>query len=320
MRALIIGGAGFIGTALASKLIKSDFRVTVIDNLRRDSLKYFQDLYNCETFEFIESDICNPGLLEHINNDYTYVFHLAAIAGVSQYFSIPADVMHVNTFGTVNALDLARRQKKLRLFVDFSTSEIYGSNCYNVSEESDVRMEKLSEKRWTYASSKVASERFTMTYHWQYNLPVTIIRPFNIYGPGQTGEGAISNFIAGALQHQSINVTGNGQQLRSFCYIDDFIDALILLVSELNKDGNQIIGESFNIGNDSEIVTISSLAEMVIEETLSNSGINYHKHAGADVMVRSPNINKMRRLGYCPKINLKTGLKKTIDWYQKNFL
>ena len=320
MKAIITGGAGFIGSAIAEHLLANGFSVTIIDNLTRNSIQYNQSLLHNSRLTFNQVDICDQAALMALDNDFTHIFHLAAIAGVSKYFSAPADVMRINTLGTFNMLEVAKKQHSLRLFVDFSTSEIYGSFCHNVSEDGDIKMECLSEKRWTYASSKIASERFVMSYYWQYDVPVSIVRPFNIYGPGQTGEGVISNFIINSLHNKPIVVTGNGEQLRSFCFIDDMVRGLSLILDQILEDSDKVIGEAYNIGNDADIITMNSLAKLVRHLTHSSSEIVHRRHLGADVIVRSPNISKLRKLTYHPQVSLEEGIARSVAWYQENIL
>ncbi len=310
----ITGGVGFIGCSIARRLLENNNEVIVYDNFTRDSLQYFPGLREHENLKIIQGDIRNKEAISSAIGNSTIIYHLAAIAGVSKYFSIPVDVLEVNILGTYNLLDAVKNNKNIKLFFDFSTSEIYGSNCFNAFEDGDVRLEDLNEKRWTYATSKIASEKFGMSYFWQYDVPFIGIRPFNIYGPGQVGEGVISYFLNNAIDHKTINITGDGSQSRTYCYIDDFISGLELLT----KKSDDAIGKSFNIGTNTEIISVKSLAELAINITDSKSEIKYVKHLGEDVMVRSPNINRIKKYGYEPKYSLTEGLKNTAAWYSKN--
>lgn len=320
MKALITGGAGFIGSALARRMLNAGYSVTIIDNFTRNALKHFPEIERSSRLVLIKGDVCDETIYKNLPSDFTHIFHLAAIAGVSRYFAIPADVMRVNTVGTLKLLEFARSQHSLELLIDFSTSEVYGSNCYGASEESDIRMERLTEKRWTYACSKIASERLVMTFYWQYGLPITIVRPFNIFGPGQVGEGAISNFISCALSEKPLLITGNGEQLRSFCYIDDMLDALDVIIKCANTNPPSVLGECFNVGNELGIISMRTLAEIVIDLVGSTSAIEFISHLGADVMIRSPDIKKISLLGYKPRVTLREGIKISAEWYSSHYI
>lgn len=308
----LTGGAGFIGTSLARYFLAKDCRVTVFDVFVRDAMQYFPEVTKHPNLKTIKGDVCDLPSLKEAIGDATIVFHLAAIAGVSKYFRIPARVMEINVIGTYNILEVIRGNKNVRAFFDFSTSEIYGSNCYGAREDGDVKMENIFAKRWTYATSKMASEKFGMAYYWQYGVPFIGIRPFNVYGPGQVGEGVISYFLNNCLNNQTIKITGDGSQARTYCYITDFINGIEVILENLDNS----IGTSFNVGRATEILSVLGLAEMAIEVTGAHCKIEYVEHQGDDVMIRSPNINQLKTLGYEPKVDLRTGLLTTYDWYK----
>lgn len=308
----LTGGAGFIGTALARRFLASGARVTIFDVYVRDAMSYFPEVADHPNLRRIKGDVRDLAAIKAAIGDATLVFHLAAVAGVSKYFRIPADVMETNVLGTYNVLEAIKDNKSIRAFFDFSTSEIYGSNCFGAREDGDVKMENIFAKRWTYATSKIASEKFGMAFHWQYGVPFIGIRPFNVYGPGQVGEGVISYFLNSCLRNEVIKVTGDGSQCRTYCYIDDFVDAIALLLENIDR----AIGASFNIGRSTEIISVLSLAQLAQELAGVSPGIEYVTHAGDDVMVRSPSIERLRQLGYQPKVDLREGLKRTLEWYR----
>jgi len=310
----LTGGAGFIGTALARHFLGKGARVTVFDVYVRDAMRYFPEVAEHPNLRRIKGDVRDLAAVKAAVGEATLVFHLAAIAGVSKYFRIPADVMEINVLGTYNILEAIKDNRRVRAFFDFSTSEIYGSNCFGAREDGDVKMENIFAKRWTYATSKMASEKFGMAYHWQYGVPFIGVRPFNVYGPGQVGEGVISYFLNSCLRNDRIKVTGDGSQCRTYCYIDDFVDAIDILVGNIDK----AVGTSFNIGRSTEIYSVLSLAQLVQEIAGVSVGIEFVQHAGDDVMVRSPSIAKLKALGYEPKVSLREGLKRTLDWYRAN--
>lgn len=308
----LTGGAGFIGTALTRRYLGQGNRVIVYDSLVRNAMDYFPELRQHPGLTVIRGDVRDLEHLKRVIGEASYVFHLAAIAGVSKYFSIPAEVMSVNVIGTYNVLEAVKGNKKVRAFVDFSTSESYGSNCFNAKEEGDVKMENLSERRWTYATSKIASEKFGMSYYWQYGVPFIGVRPFNIYGPGQVGEGVISYFMNNVIRNETIQITGDGSQCRTYCYIDDFITGMELLLENTDKT----VGQSFNIGTTTEIISVLSLAKLVREVAGGETPITFKKHQGEDVMVRSPNTDRIKSLGFEPKVELREGLARTYEWYR----
>jgi nucleoside-diphosphate-sugar epimerase len=308
------GGAGFIGTALARYFLNKGAHVTIFDVYVRDAMRYFSDVAGHPNLRRIKADVRDLAAVQDAIGDATLVFHLAAIAGVSKYFRIPAEVMATNVLGTYNVLEAIKENRKVRAFFDFSTSEIYGSNCFGAREDGDVKMENMFAKRWTYATSKIASEKFGMAYHWQYGVPFIGIRPFNIYGPGQVGEGVISYFLNSCLRNEKIRVTGDGSQCRTYCYIDDFVDAIALLLDNVDK----AIGASFNIGRSTEICSVLTLAQLAQEVAGVNPGIEFVPHAGDDVLVRSPSVERLKSFGYCPKVNLREGLRRTLEWYRQH--
>ncbi|MFC1555368.1 NAD-dependent epimerase/dehydratase family protein, partial [candidate division KSB1 bacterium] len=198
--------------------------------------------------------------------------------------------------------------------IDFSTSEIYGPHIFRAKEDGETIQGDLKDARWTYSISKLAAEKLSHCYYWDRKLPVVSIRPFNIYGPGQVGEGAIQIFATKALNNEDIVITGDGVQIRSWCYIEDFVDAVQECMSRIKIDGN-----SFNIGNPLETVTIYGLANRIISHLGSKSKIVFNKHMGVDVQLRVPDISKAQELlGYNPKVGLNEGLERTIQWYNEN--
>ncbi len=274
-------------------------------------MQYFPEYEGDPNLTVIKGDVRDLSAVKAAVGDATLVFHLAAIAGVSKYFRIPGEVMEINVIGTYNILEAVRNNKNIRALFDFSTSEIYGSNCFSAAEDGDVKMENMLARRWTYATSKIASEKFGMSYFWQYGVPFIGIRPFNIYGPGQVGEGVISYFLNNCIERKPLKITGDGTQSRTYCYITDFIEGLDLILNKLDF----AIGSSFNVGTSTEIYSVHSLAKLVTEITGFHAPIEYVEHQGDDVMVRSPNINRLKSIGYTPKVSLRDGLRNTYEWY-----
>ena len=197
-------------------------------------------------------------------------------------------------------------------FIDFSTSEVFGSMAFR-SAESDVTVAgSAGEARWTYAVSKLAGEHLAHAYFSQFKLPVVTVRPFNVYGPGQTGEGAIQIFIKRALQNQDIKIDGDGNQIRAWCYVDDFVDCLIRCIED-----PKAVGESFNLGNARAVITILGLAQTVCRVLNSKSRIVFEPPLSADLAIRIPSVEKTYEvLGFKAKIDLDEGILNTSKWIQ----
>jgi nucleoside-diphosphate-sugar epimerase len=241
------------------------------------------------------------------------VVHLAAIAGVDTVLKMPVTTMKVSLIGTYNALEAAVAEAGLERFVDFSTSEVFGTYAYKVTEGDVTTLGAVGEARWTYAVSKLATEHLAHNYHVQYGLPAVSIRPFNIYGPGQVGEGAIHRFIVRALRGEDLELHNDGSQIRAWCYIDDIVEAVLLALEK-----PEAVGQAFNVGNPRSVCTIYDLARHVIRAAGSSSKLRFVEWNNADVELRIPNIDKARRrLGYEPRVDLDEGLARTIAWYRE---
>ena len=308
----ITGGAGFIGTTLIQNLI-DDNRIIVYDNMKRDSLSSYPLLRNHRNLSLVEGDILDEKMLRKHMVDLDIVVHAAAIAGIDSTIENPVDTMRVNMIGTSNVLEVANSIKGLKRFLDFSTSEVFGSRAYNVDEKTSTVTGAVGEARWTYAVSKLAGEHLANAYFRQYNLPTVTVRPFNVYGPGQVGEGAIHIFIRKALKNEDIYIFGDGSQIRAWCYIDDMINGL-----ELALEHPQAVGESFNIGNARAVTTIYGLAQTVCRILNSKSKIIFKNPLSADIELRIPNLDKAKDLlGYKSQVDLDEGIIRTAAWYEK---
>jgi len=310
-RILITGGAGFIGTAILKRLLPRN-KVVVYDNLRRDALQFFPHR-NHRNLEMIQGDILDREELRRAVDGVDTVIHLAAIAGVSSYYRMPRRTMEVNLIGTYNVLESVREMKIYR-FLDFSTSEIYGPHIFRAAEDGGTHQGNIKDPRWTYAISKLAAERFSWCYQHELGLPVVSVRPFNIFGPGQVGEGAIQIFIRQALTNKPITITGDGVQIRAWCYITDMVDAVLRALER-----PEAVGETFNIGNPENTVTMVGLAKTIRRLTKSKSRLRFSPHQGVDVDLRVPSIKKAQRLlNFKPKVDMEDGLVKTIKWYKEH--
>jgi dTDP-glucose 4,6-dehydratase len=302
------GGAGFIGTTLISRLIE-DNEIVVYDTLLRNALKE-TNLLNLPNLTLIQGNVLDEEKLKDAIDGSDVVIHLAAIAGIDTVIKSPTMTMKVNMIGTYNVLEAAMTLDDVECFIDFSTSEVYGSYAYKLGEGDSTTMGAVGEARWTYAISKLAGEHLAHSYHKEFGLPVVSLRPFNIYGPMQVGEGAIHTFITRALKNEDIQIHGDGDQIRSWCYVEDIAEAILLCLEK-----KEAVGHVFNIGNPRGTITILSLAQKIVDISESKSKIVFVPKSWVDVELRIPDIEKAKKtLGYNPKIDLDEGLKRTIDW------
>jgi nucleoside-diphosphate-sugar epimerase len=200
----------------------------------------------------------------------------------------------------------------LRRVIDLSTSEVFGRYAYNVAEVDATTLGAVGEARWTYAVAKLATEHLAITYHKQHGLPACAVRPFNVFGPRQVGEGAIHHFIVRAIAGEPLVVHNDGGQIRSWCYVDDIVDGLLLA---LERD--EACGNTFNIGNPRATMTIYNLAREIVRLAGSTSRIEFVRWDHQDVELRIPNVDKARRLlGFEPRVDLEDGISRTIAWYR----
>lgn len=311
-RILITGGAGFIGSTFAARIVEQN-TIVALDNFDRDALRHQPGLADHPNFEVCRGSILDPSDLKAAIDGCTMVIHCAAIAGVDTVMNHPSKVMRVNLIGTWNTLEAAAAHGKLKRFVDFSTSEVYGAHAWEVSEASDTVVGAVGEPRWTYAVSKLAAEHCTWTFHREFGLPTVTLRPFNVYGPRQIGEGAVHRFVRQALSGQEITVHDDGNQVRSWCYVDDFVDALHRACV---MDG--AIGHSFNIGNPRATVTTLHLAYAVLRAAKTEVPVRFVPWGKANVHLRVPDISGARStLAFEPQVDLADGLARTVGWYQE---
>jgi len=313
-RIFLTGGAGFIGTSLIRRLIE-DNEIVVYDTLQRNAIER-TDLLDHPHLTLIKGDVLQADKLKDAVEGSNIIIHLAAIAGVDTVIKSPSKTMKVNMIGTHNVLEAAVTLDDLDHFIYFSTSEVFGSYAYKLDEKSNTTIGEIGEARWSYAISKLAGEHLAYAYRTEFDIPLIIIRPFNIYGPGQIGEGAIHQFIKRAIKNEEIQIHGNGDQIRSWCYVDDIVDGIMLCLIKENA-----IGNVFNIGNPRGTITILSLAQLIVDECDSKSEIVFVPKPSVDVELRIPSIEKAKNiLEYEPKIDLKEGIRRTIDWYRNSVL
>ena len=307
---LITGGAGFIGTQLTKRLIEEN-RITILDTLERNALAESGFLRH-PNLTLMEGDVRNPAMVREALHRATHVVHLASIAGVDRVMETPLLTMEVCIKGTFNMLEAALDTPSIERFVHFSTSEVFGKYAYRVSEVDPTSLGSVGEARWTYAVSKLATEHLCYVMHRQQGLPTVTVRPFNIFGPGQVGAGAIHRFVVRAIENRPLEIHNEGEQIRAWCYIDDLVDGLLLTLSSPNA-----VGHTFNIGNPKTAITVHHLARTIVEIAGSQSEIRNVPWPHEDVELRVPDITSAReRLGFEPRFDLHAGLARTIDWYR----
>jgi UDP-glucose 4-epimerase len=308
----ITGGAGFIANTLIRHYVDHN-RIVVYDNFHRDTLSG-SGLTDHPNVSVVKGDVLDLPLLTASMKGADVVIHAAGIAGIDTVIKDPVRTMQVNMIGTANALEAAKANGVKDRFVDFSTSEVFGSMAFRSSETDQTVSGSAGEARWTYAVSKLAGEHLAHAYFKQYALPVVTVRPFNVYGPGQTGEGAIQIFIKKALRNETIRIDGDGSQIRAWCFVDDFVDCLVRCIED-----PKAIGESFNIGNARAVITILGLAQLVCRVLKSDSPIVFDPPLSADIAIRIPSVKKTDDLlGFKAKVDLDEGVKRTADWMHGN--
>jgi len=308
-RILVTGGAGFVASHLIERLVDAN-EVTIFDNFRRNAIKGTR-LPSHPHVHIVRGDVTDAEVLAREAMGHHIFVHAAAIAGVEAVLRDPIATMKVNLLGTYHALEAAARMGRCERFLNFSTSEVFGSHSFRNDEDDFTPMGSVGEPRWTYAVSKVAGEHLAHAYHRQQGLPTVTVRPFNIYGPRQVGEGAIHAFITHALRDEDLLIHGTGEQLRSWCYIDDIVDALMLCLEK-----PEAVGHCFNLGNPRATVTVHGLAQAIVRVCHSSSRLAFVPRPCVDVELRVPNIDKAREvLGYEPKVELEEGLRRTAEWY-----
>jgi dTDP-glucose 4,6-dehydratase len=305
-RALVTGGAGFLGSHLCDALLAEGWRVIVVDNLLTGRRSNLAHLANEPAFEFVEKDICEPFDLGHVD----YVFHFASPASPVDYTIHGIPTLKVGSLGTFNALDVAHKYDAR--FLVSSTSECYGDPLEHPQKETYWGNVNSIGPRSVYDEAKRFTEAVTMAYHRYHKVDTRIVRIFNTYGPRlQLNDGrVISNFMKQALRNQPLTVYGDGSQTRSFCYVSDEIDGFLRLA---NSDEHLPV----NIGNPNEF-TILECAQAVIKVTGSKSKITHKPLPPDDPKQRQPDITKARHLlGWEPRIQLEQGLKMSLDYFRQ---
>jgi len=317
MRCLITGGAGFIGSHLADKLLSEGHAVTAIDDLCTGAIQNIENLKTRRGFNYVVESIFNRPLLAELIDDHDVVFHLAASVGVRLIVESPVRTIETNVKGTEVVLEFANKKKKKVLVA--STSEVYGkSTKIPFCEDDDLVMGGTQKGRWSYACSKAIDEFLALAYWKEKKLPVIIVRLFNTVGPRQTGRYGmvLPNFVRAALAGQPLTVFGDGKQSRCFCHVKDTVGALAKLIEH-----PRAVGEIFNVGSEEEI-SIGKLARLVKLMTQSASTIQYIRYEEAykvgfeDMRRRVPDTSKLKSLvGFHTTHDTRQVVQSVIDYF-----
>jgi UDP-glucose 4-epimerase len=319
LRYLITGGAGFIGSHLAERLLEKRDRVVLLDNLSTGSMDNIRHLKGSEKLEYHLDGIENRHLLAELVDDADVIIHLAAAVGVKLIVESPVRTIETNVNGTQFILEAASKKKKLVLLA--STSEVYGKNSQvPFREDADLVLGPTTKGRWSYAASKALDEFLALSYWKEKRQPVIVVRFFNTVGPRQTGRYGmvLPNFVRRALANEPIEVYGDGKQSRCFCDVRDTVEALLRLIPL-----EQAVGEVINIGNTEEIA-IEELAKTVKHRTASASPIHYIPYEKAyepgfeDMMRRVPSIDKLHALtGFRPQTSLNEIIDRVTHYFRQ---
>ena len=305
-RTLVTGGAGFLGSFLCEKLLDQGHEVIALDNFYTGSRKNISHLLDHPSFELIRHDIVEPILLE-----VDWIFNMACPASPIHYQYNPVKTVKTSVMGAINMLGLAKRVRARIL--QASTSEVYGDPEIHPQQESYWGSVNPIGLRSCYDEGKRVAETLMMDYHRQNQVDIKLVRIFNTYGPRMhINDGrVVSNFIVAALKEEPLEIFGDGEQTRSFCYVSDLIDVILKM---MNKD--DLIGP-VNIGNPGEF-TIRELAEKILKLTGSRSKIQVRQERSDDPVRRRPDISLAReKLGWEPSVELEEGLGKTIEYFEK---
>ena len=318
MKALITGGAGFLGSHLAEALLARGDTVYLLDNLSTGSIENIEHLKNAPRFHYAVDSVMNEPVTAEMIDRVDVVFHLAAAVGVRLIVESPVNTIETNVHGTEMVLKLANKKKKKVLVA--STSEVYGkSEDVPFREDADLVMGATTKGRWSYACSKAIDEFLALAYWKEKKLPVVVFRLFNTVGPRQTGRYGmvIPNFVKQALLRHPITVFGDGTQSRCFTYVSDVVGVLVRLAEE-----PAAVGQVFNIGNDREEITILDLAQRVKARTASKSEIvrvpydQAYEEGFEDMPRRVPDLTRLRALtGYEPQVHLDVILDRVIEYF-----
>jgi len=305
----VTGGAGFIGSHLVSRLLNEGVEVRVFDNNWRGSKRNLGDLLN--KADFVEGDIRNFDDVEKTTKDIDVIYHLASIQGTKYFYLNPELVLEVGVLGNINIAKAAAKANVERILFS-SSSEVYGIPQYFPTDEKHpITIPDIKNPRWSYAIQKITGESIFLNYAKKFGFYTTIVRIHNAYGPRMGWNHVMPEFIRRIMLNEKFIVQGKGIETRAFCFIDDIIDG-IFLASKKEEGKNEI----FNIGNPNEEITINKLVEKLKKISGKNFELVHVEKPEGSTERRKADISKAHKLlGYEPKVNLDTGLKKTFEWY-----
>ena len=307
LRVLVTGGAGFLGSHLCRRLLNENFKVICVDNFYSSRQSNIDSLKINPNFLFLEQDVCQLT----INDKVDYIYNLACPASPVHYQFDPVKTIQTNILGSINVLELAKKNKAKIL--QASTSEVYGDPSISPQKEDYWGNVNPIGIRSCYDEGKRAAETLFFDYYRQYKINIKVCRIFNTYGPymAQNDGRVISNFIIQALNNQDLSIYGSGAQTRSFCYVDDLIDGLIKIMNTEDSFTGPI-----NLGNDLEL-SIKDIAEKIVRLSNSQSSINYIDPVSDDPMQRKPDLGLAKKIiNWNPKTDLNQGLNLTIDYFR----
>ncbi len=322
-RVLITGGGGFIGYHLAKHLVNNSYNVTILDNFARskadDELDKLLEEYN---ITFLKGDITKPETFNNFDNEFDFIYHLAAINGTENFYKIPDKVIKVGVLGILNVLDWFIKQKKGKLLFA-STCEAYAGSLKLLGdkfpiptpEEVPLVIDNPKNVRWSYGASKMLGEVAIHSYSKVHNMKnFVIIRYHNIYGPRMGFEHVIPQFIGRIVKKENPFKLFGGQETRTFCYVDDGIKA-----TKLVMESEKTNGETIHIGRSDGEIKIVEIAKKLFKIANVNPNIEIMPAPEGSVMRRCPDVSKLTALGFKPEVGLEDGLKKIYDWYKEKF-
>ena len=317
-KVLISGGAGFIGYHLTARLLSKGYKIHLLDNYFRGvNDRLLQELLNDKHVQLINADLLHGDIFDQLENNYTYIYHLAAVVGVQHVQKAPYSVLVKNVELSKNALAIAAIQNNLKRFIFTSTSEVYAGTLKNFGldfptpETTPLSVTGLQDNRTSYMLSKIYGE--AMCLH--SGVPVTIVRPHNFYGPRMGMSHVIPELLKNVYESEdgSLDVYSVDHK-RTFCFINDAVEIMIMLA-----ENSEAVGQSFNVGNQNDEITMVDLAKMIFEVVGKNIRINPLSATAGSVERRCPDMTKTQNLiGYQPKYTLREGLNRTFDWYRNN--
>lgn len=309
MRVVLVGGGGFIGSHLCELFLSQGHEVVVLDLFTRDSLR-FLPADERSRITILRGDVTDVEMINYTVRSYRphIIINLASMAGIETVEANPIMCMKTNMLGPLYLCEASVKYNVKKL-IHVSSSEVYGETDENSNEDSVTKTGRAGDARWTYAASKCCADHLVMSYLKERGLNACVVRPFNIYGPRQTGHGAISHFIFWALHGENLKIYGDGEQVRAWCNVKDIITAFDAIIQQ------DYVG-LLNIGNPNYPMTIIALAKAIIEETHSKSETFHATPRPVDIKYRVPNITRVKeKLGWQPTVSFIDGLRETIKWY-----